>query len=53
MKKLLFVVYQDSAKNIQPANFANWPQLEIPWMKQPRGGPLVVTDGRERWGLWF
>jgi hypothetical protein len=32
--------------NGRAVGYANWPTLENPWMKQARGGPLTVTDGR-------
>ena len=41
--------FQGAARiNGQPVDFANWPQLENPWMRQQRGGPLTLTDGREK-----
>jgi hypothetical protein len=29
-------------------DFAAWPRLDRPWVRQSADGPLVLTDGRAR-----
>lgn len=42
-------VFQGEAKiNGQPVDFSQWPMIDSPWVKQPRCGPLTLTDGREK-----
>ena len=42
-------VFQGEAKiNGKTIDFSHWPQLDSPWVKQQRGGPLTLTDGRAK-----
>jgi hypothetical protein len=35
----------DDGVNGQTVDYKNWPTLESPWMHQPRGGDLTISDG--------